>query len=182
MDNDKDPQNPTPNQNENQSIQTSNNGNYNQYIDPDYQKKQKKKKLLLIASLVAGILTIIIIVALAALSLSSSSDNTNEDNSVNVTQICEDEECFDESFIQCEQAVYLNELDVNSDFSEEYTILGPENDSCLVSYKSIEQTEDEQIIEATVCSVDSSKKFLLALTEALDNPEEHSCSGSGQEG
>lgn len=98
-----------------------------------------------------------------------------------ITQ-CGDMDCFDESFTRCEKVMYLNELDTRSGFSEEYTILGPEDDSCLVGYKSIEQIEEEQIVEEATCLVDNSKEFLLALTEALDNPEEHSCSEPGAKG
>lgn len=176
MENNEDSQSPTPtqNQNNNQADQTNNSGNYSQYIDPEYQKKQKKKKILLILISVIVAFAVIATVVIVVASMSSSpSDSTNE--SVNVTQICEDEECFTERFSLCQPTKY-QESEGNSTVA--YEIPGIQEVGCIVSLKYVSNDDEEIVGKEMTCDFDNELDFREALALVDEYPEDFECKGS----
>lgn len=173
------------NQNKNQPPAPDAKGEYNQYIDPDYQKKQKKKKMLIIAISVSAVLITIILVAVIASSLSSPSKpsvsengaSNNGGNTGGVTAVCEGEQCFAEKFSLCQPAKYEGQgPEENS--TVEYTIPGVQNVGCLVSLKYLDSEDEEIIGKEMTCDFDNESSFRESLTLVDEYPDDHECGGS----
>lgn len=175
MDSNEDSQNPAPDQDNNQPAQPDDTGNYNQYLDPDYQKKQKKKKSLLITGVIAGALVIIGTAVTVAL-LASSGSGSRTAESPSVVQTCDDATCLEVNFHTCTPSEYTyQESDISS---VKYKIQGPGETGCLVDMEYlISKYQPEVQGKSMVCDFDNTVDLDSAVQNVLDYPDDYACQG-----
>lgn len=157
--------------NDSQSEPAKNQEGYDQYIDPNYQKKRKKQTILL--AVIAGIVALVIIVVVAVFALSLTSNNIDE--TAEVAETCDDVACFENNFSNCTPTEYTFEEE-NS--KTKYDIIEQGEFGCMTD---IEFLESGYLPEAAgkkmTCDLDNTIDLQSAIQNAFEYPDDYDCEG-----
>lgn len=176
---DKDKNTQTPELDSSSTNPPDNNQSYGKYIDPEYQKKQQKRKMLLVAAIAGAAAIVVAAAILVALTLGS---NSGEDNNiaepVEVTEACEDKECFEQNFSLCQPAKYTA---TEQEGTTEYEITGIKEVGCLVSLTYLTSDNKDLIGKEMTCDFDNEVVFDESLSLVKTYMDDYECEGELKE-